>query len=82
MHGTRDASYPAALSVQTLPTGFANANTFSVSILVRSVRTFARAALTADDLGTTRHLRGIAPGLYTLRVQAGAASAARKLVVE
>ena len=76
---------PAHASATLLVPAVAGASSARATLynaLGQPVRTFAPAALPAEGLSTTLNLAGIAPGLYTLRVQAGAASAARKLVVE
>ncbi len=76
---------PAHASATLLVPAVAGASTARATLyntLGQPVRTFAPAALSAEGLSTTLNLSGIAPGLYTLRVQAGTASAARKLVVE
>ena len=76
---------PAHASVRLLVPAVAGATAVQATLLNalgQQVRAFAPIALSAEGLNTNLDLTGIAPGLYTLRVQAGAASAARKLVVE
>ena len=76
---------PAHANVSLLVPAVAGAATVQATLLNalgQQVRAFAPITLSAEGLNTNLDLTGIAPGIYTLRVQAGAASAARKLVVE
>ena len=78
------APNPARASTTvTLPAlpGAASATLSLLDALGRAVRT-ATVALPPAGLRHELNLAGLAPGLYALRVQAGPATATRRLVVE